>query len=47
MVNLSLDELKQIAKFSGIIGYKSMPGDKPISALNGSESVKTIREIRK
>ena len=46
MVNLSLDELKLIAKFRGIKGYKSMPEDKLLIALNAS-SVKTIREIRK
>ena len=47
MINLSLDVLKLIAKFRGIKGYKRMPEDKLISALNASESVKTIREIRK
>ena len=47
MINLSLDVLKLIAKFRGIKGYKRMAEDKLISALNASESVKTIREIRK
>ena len=47
MVNLSLNELKLIAKIRGIKGYESMPVDKLLSALNASESVKTIREIRK
>ena len=47
MVNLSVNELKLIAKTKGIKGYKSMSKDKLLSALNASESVKTIREIRK
>ena len=47
MVNLTLNELKLIVKFRGVKGYKSMPEDKLISALNASESVKNIRELRK
>ena len=47
MVNLSLNELKLIAKFRGIKGCESMSEDKLLSALNASESVKTIREIKK
>ena len=39
--NLSLNKLKQIAKIRGIKGYKSMPEDKLLSALNKSEPVKT------
>ena len=47
MVNLSLTELKLIAKIRGIKGYESMSEDKLLSALNKSEPVKTKREIRK
>ena len=47
MVNLSLNELKLIAKIRGIKGYESMSEDKLLSALNKSEPVKTVREIRK
>ena len=46
MVNLSLIELKIIAKIRGIKGYESMPEDKLLNALNASESVKTIRSIK-
>ena len=41
------DLLKLIANNRGIKGYESMSEDKLLSALNTSESVKTIREIRK
>ena len=47
MVNLSLIELKLIAKIRGIKGYERMPEDKLLSALNKSEPVKTGRNIRK
>ena len=47
MVNLSLNELKLIAKIRGIKGYERMSEDKLLSALNALKSVKTIREIRK
>ena len=47
MLNLSLNELKLIAKIRGIKGYESMSEDKLLSAPNESESVKTITEIRK
>ena len=47
MVNLSLNELKLIAKIRRIKGYGSMPEDKLLSARNASESMKTIRKIRK
>ena len=40
MVNLSLNELKLIAKFRDIKGYKSMSEDELLSALNGPESLK-------
>ena len=46
MVNLSSDELKLIEKIRGIKGYESMSKDELIRALNASESVQTIREIR-
>ena len=47
MLNLSLNELKLIAKSRGIVVYKSISEDKLLSALNAPESVKIIREIRK
>ena len=40
MLNLSLNEQKLIAKSEGIKGYKSMPEDRLLSALDASESVK-------
>ena len=40
MLNLSLNELKLIAKSRGIKGYKSMPEDRLLSSLNAWESVK-------
>ena len=40
MLNLSLNELKLIAKSRGIKGYKSMPEERLLSSLNESESVK-------
>ena len=40
MVNLSLNELKLIAKPRGIKGYKSISEDEILSALNASESLK-------
>ena len=40
MLNLSLKERKLIAKSEGIKGYKSMPEDRLLSALDASESVK-------
>ena len=40
MLNLSLDELKLIAKSTGIKGYKSMSEERLLSSLNESESVK-------
>ena len=56
MLNLSLIELKLIARSRGIRGYKSIFENKFLSALNASESVKmpdqaninkNIREIIK
>ena len=45
--NISLNELKLIAKIRGIKGYERMSEDKLLSALNKSKPVKTRREIRK
>ena len=39
MVNLSLNELKLVAKLRGIKGYKSMSEDELLSALNAPESL--------
>ena len=47
MVNLSLNELKLIAKISGIKCYERMSEDKLLSALNKSEPLKAIIEIKK
>ena len=38
MLNLSLNELKLIAKSTGIRGYKSMSKERLLSALSESES---------
>ena len=38
MFNLSLNELKLVAKLRGIKGYKSMSKGKSLSALSESES---------
>ena len=40
MLNLSLNELKLIAKSRGINSYKGMSEDRLLSPLNTSESVK-------
>ena len=40
IVNLSLNELKTIAKVRGIKGYISMSEERLLSVLNESESVK-------
>ena len=40
MLNLSLNELKLIAKSRGIKGYKNMSEERLLSSLNESESVK-------
>ena len=41
MINLSLDELKLIAKSRYIKDYKNMSKERLLSALNESESVKS------
>ena len=38
MLNLSLNELKLVAKLRGIKGYKRMSKEKLLSALSESES---------
>ena len=38
MLNLSLDELKQIAKMIRIKGYKSIPKERLLSTVDESES---------
>ena len=40
MLNLSLNELKLIAKSRGIKGYKTMSEERLLSALNPLESMK-------
>ena len=41
MLNLSLKELKLVAKSRGIIGYKSMSKERLLSALSESELVES------
>ena len=41
MLNLSLNELKLVAKLRGIKGYKSMSKEKLLSALSESESARS------
>ena len=45
MLNLSLSELKLIAKSRGIKGYKSMSKERLLSALNESESVESEKDF--
>ena len=40
MLNLSLNELRQIAKMRSMKGYKSMSEERLLSSINKSESVK-------
>ena len=47
MLNLSLNELKLVAKSRGIKGYKSMSKQKPLSALSESESVESTTPLSK
>ena len=44
MLNLSLDELKQIAKMTRIKGYKSMSKERLLSTLSESESVESEKK---
>ena len=48
MLNLSLNELKLVAKKRGIKGYKSISKERLLSALSESESVesKRLKKIR-
>ena len=46
MLNLSLNELKLIAKSRGIKGYKRMSEDKLLSALNASEPIRKIKTMK-
>ena len=45
MLNLSLNELKQITKIRGIKGYKSMSKEKILSAPNESKSTKSKNNL--
>ena len=45
MLNLSLNELKLIAKSRGIKGYKSMSKERLLSVLNESESAKSKKKF--
>ena len=47
MVDLSLNELKQVAKSRGIKGYKSMSNKKLLSALSESESAESATSLSK
>ena len=47
MLNLSLKELKLIAKNRGIKGYKIMSKDKLLSMRNTPEPIKENKDIRK
>ena len=46
MINLSLKELRLIAKNIGINGYKSMSNDRLLSMLDESKQVKNARDTR-
>ena len=45
MPNLSLSELKQIAKMRRIKGYKSMSNKRLLSTLDESESARSIKKF--
>ena len=45
MLNLSLNELKPIARNRNIKGYKSMSKERLLSALNESESVESAKNF--
>ena len=46
MLNLSLNELKQIAKMRRIKGYKSMSKEKLLSALESADSRNNFNNIK-
>ena len=46
MLNLSLNELRQIAKMRSMKGYKSMSEERLLSSINKSESVKNFNGAR-
>ena len=46
MPNLSLNELKQIAKMRRIKGYKSMSKERLLNALDESESAKSLNNAK-
>ena len=43
MPNLSLNELKQVAKMRRIKGYKNMSNERLLNAVANSESAKSLR----
>ena len=45
MLNLSLNEEKQMAKMRGIKGYKSMSKERLLSALNESKSADSEKNL--
>ena len=47
MPNLSLNELKQIAKMRRIKGYKNMSKEKLLNAPDESESAKSLDNAKK
>ena len=46
MLNLSLNELKQIAKMRRIKGYKNMSKERLLNALDESESAKSLNNAK-
>ena len=46
MLNLSLNELKQIAKMGRIKGYKNMSKEKLLNALDESASTKSLNNTK-
>ena len=45
MLNLSLNELKQITKMRRITGYKNMSKERLLSVLDESESAKSKKNL--
>ena len=46
MLNLSLNELKQIAKMRRIKGYKNMSKERLLNALDESKSAKSLNNAK-